>query len=63
MEGSAEERDKVVVEELSITCKNFGGAFTHVSGNGVVEEGTAFLIVGLEVFLVAFVAVIPLVPG
>ena len=63
MERSAEERDEVVVKELSITHKNFGWAFSHVSGNGLVEEVAALLVVGLEVFFIAFIAVVPLVPS
>ena len=63
MERSAEERDEVMIKELSVTHKNFGWTFTHVSGNGLVEEGAALLVVGLEVFFVAFIAVVPLIPS
>ena len=63
MERSAEERDKVMVKELSVTYKNFGWTFTHVSGNGFVEEVAALFVVGLEVFFIAFIAVVPLIPS
>ena len=51
-----------MVEVMMIPLKHQVRALVHVGDNSFVQKITAFLVIGLEVFLIASVAMIPLVP-